>query len=231
LDSFHKRIGEDVGDDCPPERSEYPMKVELALETKYTNAGTRKNIVMAAKENSVANTPLVSRVTVPMPVSNLFTTPTFFPMETTFVAPVKVERPVVPLEPLEVTKRPRDSPEKPAIPVIIEKPPLKKLHEEPIQPLAVVQVPSVVVPMPSLPPIQSSFDLLAAELGRVTITGPAPQIVERPATDEREIDIAKRRLKYVALKCLRSWRDVNGEAHRWKWLLGSVGRAPARINP
>lgn len=229
LDAFHKSIGEDVGDEAPPDRSDYPMTVDSGLVSKYESSGSRRAIVLGEKDTPVFKPVVQLPLLVNPPMAP---TPTFFPRS---ISP-KPERLLVPLEPLEVPKRPRDSPEKVVhIFAPVEKPPQKKLHEEPV-----VEPPAVVVkapkPLPTLPSVQSPFDLLAVELGRVSIAHPAAptvmdhfSLVEEQADLEREI--SRRRLRYVALKCLRVWRDSNAQSHRWKWLLGSTARAPARINP
>ena len=237
LDAFHKSIGEDVGDEAPPDRSDYPMTVDGGLVSKYESSGSRRAIILGEKDTPVFKPVVQIPQVVNPPIAP---TPTFFPGPISM--PPKPERPIVPLEPLEVPKRPRDSPEKVVnIFAPVEKPPQKKLHEEPIPEPSVVALPSVVVqppkPMPTLPSVQSPFELLAAELGRVSIAHPtAPTVmdhslVEEQADVERGREISRRRLRYVALKCLRAWRDSNAQSHRWRWLLGSTSRAPARINP
>jgi hypothetical protein len=258
LEAFHSHIGEDVGDDKPPERCEYPKQVELILEDKYMREldakKSRKNIVIAQGgfvASSVPTTPLIIPTTFvspqpPVPASNLGPIPTFFPsvfekspapapapVNVVFAAPAKPERPVVPLEPLDVQKRPRDSPEKVTLPSVFEKPPTKKLHEEIQLPVAVVAPPPL---LPALPPVGSGFELLAAEFERVVIfrDQPSPQIAPPELMEEdltRELVISERRLKYVAMRCLRNWSNLSSETHRWKWMLGSTVRAPARLNP
>jgi hypothetical protein len=243
LEAFHSQIGEDVGDENSPDRCDFSKTVERILEDKYMRLSSRKGIVLGSAVNTVG-TPLVTHAPVPVPLAPikgmLEPTPTFFPKTANIIAPApeKPQRPVVPLQPLVLDdvfqKRPRDSPEK-EVP-IAPKPPQKKLHETvPLEPLAVVEVPLPVVPMPSLPSIESGFEILAAELSRVVISRTAPTLTPpmedlfEETSDEQEI--SRRRLKYVALKCLRNWQTVTNASYRWKWLLGSTTRAPARINP
>jgi hypothetical protein len=164
----------------------------------------------------------------------------------------------VPLQPLEAfrppplevvvgdSKRPRDSPEKPNV-VDLKPAPKKQQPELPLPaekplvlPLVVEQAAKpIVVPVPPVPCLPSSFDLLAAELSQIVISTASESVSPRhnsaPAKTESDSEAEEKRItamrtKYVALKCVRAWRMVAEEAGRWKWLAGSSRRAPARIN-
>ena len=241
IEAFHKGVGEDVGDERPPDRCDFLKQIELGIQEKYHRQFSRMAIV---KGEDVPPTPPIREAVVVLPRRTeeevekingpiyLVPTPTFFPLPS---APPKPERPVIPLAPLEVPKRARDSPDKSVF--VPEKPPTKKLHE--IQPPP-VETPALIVsvkePLPTLPAVESGFDLLATELSQIVISRnqPSPEIVSSYRLDEateQERFISAQRLKYVALKCLRNWRYGTAESHRWKWLIGATNRAPARINP
>ena len=253
LEAFHLRIGEDAGDDAPPERCDYPRRIESVLVDKYVatvKVMNRKGIVTGS---SVPPTPELKKV-VPepflVPPTKLAQSyPTFG--NAFFAASPKPERPIVPLQPLTIEtklltpdmvheKRPRDSPEKPAL--IDTKPAPKKLQPDvPTQPEVVKApvAPIVVVPVKPLPCLENSFDLLAAEFNQIVISAaPAAAFVgsefNKPIeTDEDEVkeaQMARMRTKFVALKCVRAWKGVSEESLRWKWLAGSSKRAPTRLN-
>ena len=180
--------------------------------------------------------------------------------------PPKPERPVVPIEPLSALipvakapspkkiiddhqKRPRDvvspAPPSPNEPVVIRP---KVEPEQPPQPVIVPRI-----PIPALPEIQSSFDLLANELESLNIyshfpslpgqTGPesvemhAPptsvhaKLIEADLQDSaehmRELEIGDKRTKFVALKILLAWRQMVHESRKWKRLLAS--NIPVRL--
>ena len=230
VENFHRGVGEDVGDDNPPDRCECPKRVEIGIEKKYNEQLNRKSIVMGS--NTSPPTPEISRV-VPLPgvisvgLGLIGPTPTFFPEPP--AAPPKPERPFIALEPLvvEVPKRTRESPDKTTLPV--ERPPSKKLHE-----ISALSVPAEPVPLPTLPAIESGFDVLAMELSQIVISRnmKSPEIFyDIDKSSSREDEISERRRKYIALKCLQLWRNINQECRRWKWLIGTTNRAPARINP
>lgn len=146
-------------------------------------------------------------------------------------------------------KRPRDvvspTPPSPNEPVVVRP---KMDNQEPQS--------SVVpfVPIPSLPEIQSSFDILANELESLRISNIFPELSKKTqiagndemlhapstihaklieadlaesANHMRALEIAEKRTKFIALKSLIAWRQVVNESRKWKQLLASQN--PVRL--
>ena len=106
----------------------------------------------------------------------------------------------------------------------------------------------VAPPIPPLPPIQSGFDILATELESLNISFPAlattaAVVASKPtqpipvvssmhaklieselseaAEQMRELEVATRRTKFIALKSLIAWRQIVRESQKWKRLLAA----------
>ena len=250
---FESRIGTELGDDRLPDRSEYPQRIQGVLVKQYLALSKQKSRKMIVTGSSGLVQP---------EIKNLVSYPTFAPIEVKpppdvsrvtnpfSFAPVptpppKPERPIVPIQPLssmipkaspkkffeDHQKRPRDivspTPPSPSEPVVIR--------------------PKVeVVPIPTVPQLQSSFELLADEFENLNIsTFPALPIVAhsapvvsmharlveadlaQSAAHMREIDMGEKRTKYVALKTLIAWRQVVRESKRWKRLISAD--SPVRL--
>lgn len=291
-ESFHAKIGKDVGDDIPPERCDYPKRIEGTLVAKYVEISKkicRKGIVDGSVPNSIsrklesyptfAASPPVQPV-IPQAVSMASATHSF----ALFGPPAsKPERPVVPLEPLsnrtqsifstkpveavqaDPLKRSRESvTSTPSTPVedvsnvfAPKQPPKKRVDVEisvPVAETAAIEPlkpPPPPVPMPELPdPPMSGFDLLAMELGSISIDRapterasgwgvPEPplksataklvqQELDQDIERMRELDISGKRARFFAIKCLEVWRAMNHEEGKWKRLIGD-GRAATRL--
>ena len=291
-ESFHAKIGKDVGDDIPPERCDYPKRIEGTLVAKYVEISKkicRKGIVDGSVPNSIsrklesyptfAASPPVQPV-IPQAVSMASANHSF----ALFGPPAsKPERPVVPLEPLsnrtqsifstkpveavqaDPLKRSRESvTSTPSTPVedvsnvfAPQQPPKKRVDVEisvPVAETAAIEPlkpPPPPVPMPELPdPPMSGFDLLAMELGSISIDRapterasgwgvPEPplksataklvqQELDQDIERMRELDISGKRARFFAIKCLEVWRAMNHEEGKWKRLIGD-GRAATRL--
>jgi hypothetical protein len=259
--SFESRIGTDLGDEQLPDRSEYPQRIQGVLVKQYLALCKQKSRKMIVTGSAV---PIGKSE-----VKNLVSYPTFAPIEfkpTQDVSrvtnpfssvpiptpPPKPERPIVPIQPLssmisttraspkkifeDHPKRPRDivspTPPSPSEPIVIR----PKVEVVPI------------LPIPSVPQLQSSFDLLATEFDTLKISSfpSLPAIHQKPAASVisvharlveadlaqsaahmRELDMSERRTKFVALKTLIAWRQVVNDSNRWKRLIAAD--SPVRL--
>lgn len=108
-ESFHAKIGEDVGDDFPAERCDYPKRIEGMLVAKYVEISkklSRKGIVDGSVPNSISRklesypTFAASPPVQPVIPQTLPGASTNHPFALFGPPESKPERPVVPLEPL-----------------------------------------------------------------------------------------------------------------------------------
>jgi hypothetical protein len=268
-EAFHSRLGEDIGDEFPPERCDFPKKIEQVLVDKYistTKQFIRKQIVDGSRD-AVIGPPSPNRK-----IASSY--PTFIHQELIekplVIEIPKIVRPIVPIEPLavkpsifsqstpafpeqDVLKRSRESvASTPSTPVDNQIPTKKLWQETEVTPVVEVPQPPMAPPLPPivLPPLPlSGFDLLSNEFGAMEI-GPfrSPKDENKPHTSMepvslparlvqaeieagkeymREIEVAKRRTRYIAVNCLIGWKAIVQEESKWKRILGV--RPPIRL--
>ena len=244
-DLFAAKLGEEVGDICPPESSLFPKRVEPSLTRKYTQ--TRREIVTGTSTRKLVAHPTFSAqgsfAFEPHPTqSNVFVAQKSVPVQNSLpiIHQNTAAQPLVLPTSAGVSLFPTSGVSLFPTSGVVQ-PPLF-VTASPTAPNATTQHMALAVPVeiPETPvvnkrdrdsppvaakpikryvlPSQSSdFDLLAAQLAQVCIQ---PLSVSEPLTKPptevtRELEMTKLRTKFIALKCLREWRAVREDRNKW----------------